>query len=141
METWLPTLIVSLTLLSAFGLVLLVQDRRHRETVRTLNRQFSLSTARRDRLESEERARLASLLDKTIGLVASADPLAYQAIQVMGPATPSEYDERTPDDIADQEFRAGKGDELSGAEQDFLQESFDAPGNEWWPVSSTDPAP
>jgi HAMP domain-containing protein len=140
--TWLPWLIVWVLSLTAFLSVLWIQHRRHLSELERLTTALSSSTEASRSLSSEMVHEQSQLLDKVIGLVAAADPLAFQQIQAM---SPSGYDEPTPGDPEDEPIRE---DELSGAEQDFLNDVFDAPGNEFlgavgdrWPVSSSDPAP
>lgn len=66
------------------------------------------------------------LLDKALGLVATNDPLAFQAIQAMG--QPSAYNEPTYDPSDEAEFARlesmgrGVGEDLSGEELGLLSD-------------------
>jgi hypothetical protein len=83
----------------------------------------------------------AAMADKTLALVGTADPLAFQQVQAMG--TPSGYDEPEFDPSDEGEVErinqrnpnlARQGDEVNGFEQSILADlAYDAPGNEYFP--------
>lgn len=103
----------------------------------------------------EQTASLERVVDKTLGLVASKDPMTFQAVQAMG-AIPSGYDPAQQYDPSDEgeitriTQRGARGEDgLSGDEIGFLLDAYDAPGNEYvepgphaqrWSSGDTDPA-
>lgn len=137
METFVYWLIVLVGLLMAFSLSLFFLHKAHQLQILQMNQQFSAQMALQARLSGSQNQLSADLVDKAMALVASADPLAYQAIQAMA-QTPSVYDDA---EGSDPTGSSRAGDEVSGYEQDFINSIFDAPGNEYWPVPDTDPAP
>lgn len=89
----------------------------------------------RERERTKQNLQLTMLLDKALALVGTAEPLAFQAVQVMG--TPSggydDGEQYDPSDeaelqrIADRNPNLGEqGDDVNGLEASFLSDLADA---------------
>lgn len=126
MMSWLAftALLLLFTVLLVILWLLLRQSREQQRQYHLLLRQQSQQESRRvETLLTSSR----QLLDKALGLVATNDPLAFQAIQAMTQA--SGYDEPEYDPSDDAEFqrlkdmgRVNEGDGLNGEELDILSD-------------------
>lgn len=119
-------IVLAVLLIACLVLTVLWMSRQNREIVNSyrsmLEQQSQNETQRTNLILTSNR----QLLDKALGLVATNDPLAFQAIQAM--TSPTGYDEPQydPSDEAElarlREMHRDLGDDLNGDELDLLSD-------------------